>query len=231
MSGESGKAAGVDAGIGRPGAVFPLVRHLSYWPTRLLYRSPATANQVTAGSLAFGLAAAWMFLDPDRGSTMVGAGLLLVCYVLDNSDGEIARLKSQVSDFGGRFDTFVDWAVHAALFVALGIGVGERTGEDIWLWLGVLAAVGGTINYGLDSLRDSGARMFEGQERMVEGGPDGSKTDRTAYTSRMVRADFCFIVLALALADLMWLLLPAAAIGAQAYWMIQFAKGFRRHHV
>jgi nitrate reductase NapE component len=46
----------------------------------------------------------------------------------------------------------------------------------------------------------------------------------------VIRNDFCFIVLALALADVLWILLPTGAIGAQVYWMLQFVKGFRRHH-
>jgi phosphatidylglycerophosphate synthase len=215
----------------RPNALFPLVRHLSCWSTRVLYRTPATPNQITAVSLIFGLAAAWMFLGSGRSSALAGAGFLLVCYVLDNSDGEIARLKNLASDFGQRFDTFVDWVVHAAMFVALGIGISERTGQDFWLWFGLAAALGGTINYGLDTMRDSGAKLFDGQARMVEDGPSASKADRTAFASRVVRTDFCFIVLVLALADSMWVLLPTGAVGAQVYWMLQFAKGFRRHHV
>ncbi len=214
-----------------PVELFPLVRHLSFWSTRLLYRTPVTPNQITAVSLVFGLASAVMFLVGGYRAALAGSGLLLICYVLDNSDGEIARIKNLSSKFGERFDTFVDWVVHAALFLALGAVVSRSTGQDIWLWFGVLAAIGGTINYGLDTLRDTGARIFAGQERMVEDGPGASKADRTAYASRVLRTDFCFIVLALALADVMWLLLPAAAIGAQVYWMLQFAKGFRRHHV
>jgi hypothetical protein len=45
------------------------------------------------------------------------------------------------------------------------------------------------------------------------------------------RADFCFIVLALALIDLTWILLPAGAIGAHVYWMTQFVRGARDYHV
>jgi phosphatidylglycerophosphate synthase len=220
-----------EAGNPRPDSLFPLVRHLSYWATKFLYMTPATPNHITAVSLIFGMAGAWMFLDSGHLSGLTGAALLLVCYVLDNSDGEIARMKNLSSDFGQRFDTFVDWVVHAALFLALGFAATERLDQDIWLWCGILAAVGGTINYVLDTLRDSGSRLFEGQERMVEGGPSDSKADQTAYTSRVIRTDFCFIVLGLALFNLTWLLVPAAAIGAQVYWLLQFSKGFRRHHV
>ena len=45
------------------------------------------------------------------------------------------------------------------------------------------------------------------------------------------RADFCFIVLALAIFDLTWVLLPAAAVGAHAYWVFRFASGANRFRV
>ena len=42
---------------------------------------------------------------------------------------------------------------------------------------------------------------------------------------------FCFIVLALALFDLTWLLLPAGAICSQVYWIAQFVRGAREFNV
>ena len=148
-----------ETGNPRPDCLFPLVRHFSYWTTKFLYLTPVTPNHITAVSLIFGMASAWMFLDPGYLSGLTGATLLLLCYVLDNSDGEIARMKKLSSDFGQRFDTFVDWVVHAALFLALGYATTERTGQDIWLWCGLLAAVGGTINYALDTLREASERV------------------------------------------------------------------------
>jgi len=124
--------------------------------------------------------------------------------------------------------------VHSAFFIALGAGVSDRTEEPFWLWYGVIAAAGGTVNYAIDFLRDSGVKIGDSNEgswhRAMEGIPVESNADRSIYVSRVIRNDFCFIVLALALADVLWILLPTGAIGAQVYWMLQFVKGFRRHH-
>lgn len=218
-----------DAVLQRPTKLFPLVRHLSYLTTRALYCLPVTPNQITGMSLVLGLGGAWLFRQDDYASTLVAAALLVSCYVLDNSDGEIARLKRLSSEFGKRFDTFVDWIVHAAFFLCLGWGVAERTADDLWLWCGGLAAFGGTVNYVIDSKRDTRERAA-GIEK-IEDGPDGTGSDRLVFTSRVLRNDFCFIVFALVLVDAVWLLLPAAAIGAQAYWGLQFVNNFRRHHV
>ena len=91
-----------------PERVFPLVRHLSFRATALLVRLPVTPNQVTFASIAAGLGAAFCYLQAGQGWQIPGALLLVLNYVLDNSDGEIARLKYMCSDFGVRLDTFGD---------------------------------------------------------------------------------------------------------------------------
>ena len=92
--------------VGEKTPVFPLIQHLSMLATLALARMPVTANQITATSLATGLAASWCLLQ--GGGCWAAAGVLfVVTYVLDNCDGEIARLKDQCSTF----DTLVDWIV------------------------------------------------------------------------------------------------------------------------
>ena len=227
--------SGTGTRFGPPRRIFPIIRYVSYGLTLALSRTSCTPNQITSTSLAFGLLAAWLFQYNDPVSTLTGAGFFIACYVLDCCDGEISRLKNLTSHFGMRFDTFVDWVVHGAFFIALGAGVSNRTEEPFWLWCGVIAAAGGTINYAIDFLRDSGVKIGGSDEgswhQAMEGRPVETRADLFIYVSRVIRCDFCFIVLALALADSLWILLPLSAIGAQAYWMLQFVKGFRRHHV
>ena len=55
--------------------------------------------------------------------------------------------------------------------------------------------------------------------------------DRFVLNARVVRSDFCFIVLFLSIVDMLWYILPPAAVGAQAYWCLQFARSARRWHV
>ncbi len=214
--------------------LFPLVRHLSDRVTPLLVRLPISANQITALSLLSGLAAAWLLSQSTWAANVEAAGLLIVAYVLDNCDGEIARLKNQCSNFGMRFDSFVDWVVHTAFFLGLGLGVSTVTGVEYWNWLGWVAAAGGTFNYALGWVFDyldgrSAALNEEPEPGAVE--PSGA-IEWTIFVFReLSRADFCFLVLILALADALWFLLPAGAIGAQVYWMTQFVKAARRFHV
>ena len=70
--------------------LFPLLRHLSVRVTPLLARFPVTANQITLASLALGLGCAWAMTGEGRAMTTAGGVMLVLCYLLDNCDGEIA---------------------------------------------------------------------------------------------------------------------------------------------
>ena len=137
------------------------------------------------------------------------------------------------------FDNFVDAVVHTFFFAALGIGVRETTGEDAWLWLGWIAAAGSAINYVISIIVDPRDRVAD-QRPGGSTGREGAAQPRTPRRRRQwfvfafrefARADFCFIVLALAVFDLTWALLPAAAAGAHVYWATRFVRGAGQYHV
>jgi phosphatidylglycerophosphate synthase len=226
-------------GANAPDTVFPLVRHLSVRLTPMLAKSPFSANQITSASLVAGLAACAAVLPGTWDGGVVGGVLLVVCYVLDNCDGEIARIKNQSSEFGMYFDTFVDWIVHAAFFAALGHGVTTATGEALWMWFGWAAAAGGTLNYMISLYLDARERRRIGEAFDATGLKAAAEArapitwrDWMVYAFReLSRADFCFIALALALLDLAWILVPLGAVGAQVYWLMQFIRGAREFHV
>lgn len=207
----------------------PLSRVSSIPFIRVFAVLPVTPNQITALSLILGVWAGYLFYLGDHKSTLIAAVLFTLSYILDNCDGAIARMRGMTSEFGKRFDTFVDWFVNNFFFVMLGWGEWIHSGEEFWFWCGIVAAFGGTVNYVIDQIRDTREKAA-GVEK-IHDGPDDSVGDQTVYTSRVIRLDFCFIVLVLALFDVVWVLLPASAIGAQVYWGLQFVKGFRRHHV
>lgn len=204
-----------------------------------MIRLPITANQVTTASLLCGLGTCWFLTQGNYQDTLIAGGLFVLCYVLDNSDGEVARVKDQCSDFGEKYDTFVDWVVHAGFFASLGWGVSRETGQDFWFWLGLIGAAGGTINYFVGLYIDSRFRAELAEEYDSTGRshhdtqpvPHGIKQWLVFILRELSRADFCFIVLAVALFDLTWVLLPMAAVGVQVYWMTQFVRGARDFHV
>ena len=220
-------------------SVFPLIRHISVHATPLLARLPVSANQFSAVSLLTGLASGLCMMQGEWTWAIVGGIFLVLSYVLDNCDGEIARLKNQSSRLGMHIDNFVDTAVHTFFFVALGIGTGRATGQNAWLWLGWIAAAGSAINYVAGFIVDARDRAAAAQaqdsddpEKDTRWRMPRDRRERTIYVFReLSRADFCFIVLVLAVFDLMWMLLPPAAVGAHAYWAVRFASGANRFRV
>ena len=226
-----------------PDTMFPLIRHLSVRLTPLLARLPFSANQITLASLLLGLGCAWAVMQEGAAMAVTSGVMLVLCYLLDNCDGEIARLKDQCTTLGAFFDTFVDWIVHAAFFAALGLGAAATSGDDLWVWLGGTAAMGSTINYVIRFMYDwrlhrAGAKArdfdcdFTGRAVATPSQrPEGWRQWVVFCFRELCRADFCFIVLGLAFFNALWLLLPLCAVGAQVYWMTQLVRGARDYHV
>ncbi len=77
-------------------------------------RVPPPVVVVAAG--AAGLAAA---VELGRGSLLAAALLVQLKTLLDNADGQLARLTGRISAFGRYLDSEVDLLVNAALFAAL----------------------------------------------------------------------------------------------------------------
>ena len=223
------------AALTPPAQLFPLTRHLSYRLTPFLLRFPITPNQVTALSLLAGLAGAACFAMGEWRWGVAGGLLLILCYTLDNCDGEIARVKNLSSAWGAHFDDVVDWSVDSAFFVALGYGTWSATDQIFWLWFGVAAAVGATIDYGIDLVlyakaqKDPEARSRE--DEASEPKKPENFIDWLIYIfHKLSRADFCVIVAVLALFDVAWILLPLGAIGAQVYWITDLFDRARGWH-
>ncbi|MDP6172751.1 MAG: CDP-alcohol phosphatidyltransferase family protein, partial [Rhodospirillales bacterium] len=182
-----------------------------------------------AASLISGLAACALFTLGDYGTNLAGALLFLLSYVLDNTDGEIARLKNQASKIGRQFDNLTDWLVNSLFFLALGFGMAQTRSEDLWLFLGMAGALGGTINYVAALLIGLFSKTPDDDGGEESSTKPENRREWVLYAFREIaRWDFCFIVLVLALLDWLWVLLPLGAVGAQAYWMALFFSAARR---
>ena len=77
---------------------------------------------VNITSLIVGLSAAFFFLKGDPNSLFFAAGLIILSYTLDGTDGKLARLKNQVTRFGTALEAVRDKIVHLSCFFALTLG-------------------------------------------------------------------------------------------------------------
>ena len=212
-----------------PSFRLPLIRCLSRPVTRCLAATGVTPNQVTLLGTAAGLAAALCYLRDGMAWALAGAVLFSLSYLLDNCDGELARIKGLQSRLGASLDDLGDWAVHAALFLALGVRTAQETGQTVWLWLAVAAALGATINSVLMWAKGSDGEAEVSQLRELPA--TATWLDRLSFLLRgLIKADFWLLLLILTLSDLLWLLLPAAALGSHVFWLLYLRKTARSFH-
>jgi phosphatidylglycerophosphate synthase len=223
--GPSANGAGARAAF----AKLPIIRMMSRATTPKLAAIGMTPNQATAMGMISGLVAAACFAFGTPWVQALGAVLFALATLLDYCDGELARMRGMGSKFGAYFDDFVDWIVHAALFLAIGYHAMNEGGNAIWMWLGAAAALGGTISAVLPLLLGG---VPEGEEKVstiADLDPDAGWFDVLVFAFRgLARADFWLIVVGLALVGWLWVLLPAAAIGAQVFWLLYLRKSVRR---
>jgi phosphatidylglycerophosphate synthase len=129
---------------------------------------------VAAASGAAGVAAA---LELARGHLLAAALLVQLKTVLDNADGQLARLTGRTSAFGRYLDSELDLAVNAALFAALG----WATGQPVAALAGFLALTAVlSANFNLERLY--AAEHGVGRPAMPDGGGRATEALRRVYT-------------------------------------------------
>src|SRR5262249_49416196 len=101
---------------------------------------------VVLASTASGIAGA---VELARGHLVVAALLIQLKTVLDNADGQLARLTDRVTPFGRYLDSECDLLVNAALFAA----IGSYTGSWIAAAAGFVAVTAIlSVNFNLERL-------------------------------------------------------------------------------
>ncbi|MFJ3697087.1 DUF5941 domain-containing protein [Streptomyces sp. NPDC090052] len=108
--------------------ISPYSRYIARWCAR----HGLTPNQVTTASLITALIAAACAATGTRGG-YIAAGVLLLCsFVLDCTDGQLARYSLQYSTLGAWLDATFDRAKEYAYYAGLALG-SARNGDDIWV--------------------------------------------------------------------------------------------------
>ncbi|RBM07218.1 transferase [Streptomyces sp. PT12] len=107
--------------------VSPYSRHLARWCAR----RGLTPNQVTTASLVTALIAAGCAATGTRPGMIAAGALLLVSFVLDCVDGQLARYSLQFSTLGAWLDATFDRAKEYAFYAGLALGA-ARGDDDVW---------------------------------------------------------------------------------------------------
>lgn len=107
--------------------ISPYSRYIARWCAR----RGLTPNQVTTASLITALIAAGFAATGDRWGYVAAGVLLLVSFVLDCTDGQLARYSLQYSTMGAWLDATFDRAKEYSFYAGLALGA-ARNGDDVW---------------------------------------------------------------------------------------------------
>jgi phosphatidylglycerophosphate synthase len=108
----------------------------------VLERSPVTPNQVTLLSLVvFVAAAALLVLWPGHQGLIAAVVVLELSYVLDCTDGQLARLRGTSTPIGAHLDFLMDELKAFLLVAAVGARLYLETEAARWLLEGLAALV------------------------------------------------------------------------------------------
>ncbi|MFC9915525.1 DUF5941 domain-containing protein [Streptomyces sp. NPDC127197] len=107
--------------------ISPYSRYIARWCAR----RGLTPNQVTTASLITALIAAGCAATGTRGGFIAAGVLLIASFVLDCTDGQLARYSLQYSTLGAWLDATFDRAKEYAYYAGLALGA-ARGGDDVW---------------------------------------------------------------------------------------------------
>ncbi|MFB9508284.1 DUF5941 domain-containing protein [Streptomyces aurantiacus] len=167
--------------------ISPYSRYIARWCAR----RGLTPNQVTTASLLTALIAAGCAATGTRAG-FVAAGLLLLCsFVLDCTDGQLARYSLQYSTLGAWLDATFDRAKEYAYYAGLALGA-ARGGDDVWA-LALGAMVLQTCRHVVDfSFNEANVNSTPGPGATANSSPTAAFSDRldgvgwTVWLRRMI---------------------------------------------
>ncbi|MEU9037005.1 DUF5941 domain-containing protein [Streptomyces sp. NPDC048352] len=107
--------------------ISPYSRYIARWCAR----RGLTPNQVTTASLITALIAAGCAATGERWGYVTAGVLLLVSFVLDCTDGQLARYSLQYSTMGAWLDATFDRAKEYSFYAGLALGAAAN-GDDVW---------------------------------------------------------------------------------------------------
>ncbi|MBW8793977.1 MAG: CDP-alcohol phosphatidyltransferase family protein [Streptomyces sp.] len=107
--------------------ISPYSRYIARWCAR----RGLTPNQVTTASLLTALIAASCAATGTRAGFVAAGVLLIASFVLDCTDGQLARYSLQYSTLGAWLDATFDRAKEYAYYAGLALGA-ARGGDDVW---------------------------------------------------------------------------------------------------
>jgi len=117
-----------------------LYRAIGFVFVKSIIKTNITPNQITVVALILGIISG-IFYALGAEYLAWAASFYLGYYLLDCSDGQLARLKKNGTRLGRVIDGIADYLTHLTVYLGLGIATAQASGEPLTAWLTVLAAL------------------------------------------------------------------------------------------
>jgi len=202
-------------------------RRVSVPISRQLIRFPITPNMVSLFTLGVSFAAGVYFAYGGYWNMVMGAMLSLFASILDGSDGEVARLKLQESDFGCWLETICDYLYYLFIFAGMTIGLWRSSGTrayPVWGGLLLFGAVASFLTTGLQRHHLTTGRpeqylgMWHSQADSRRSNPFLYLGRHTEFIIRRCFLPYAFLVFSLF--NILNVAFIMAAVGANLVWPI-----------
>lgn len=202
-------------------------RNVSGLITRLLVRTPFTANQITWSALVVGLLSGFLISRGTYWGVALGGILFKFASIYDGCDGEISKLKLSSSKFGEWLDTICDNITYVAFIVGVVVGA-YRQGFEHIVPIGFLTVFGvgmtlGTMYLYLAKFTNSGSLVTVQKDlaRDMEIQDQSFFIRMIGKIKFMMKRDFfaLFFMTLCLLNKLDWILI-LAVIGSNLTWIV-----------
>ena len=104
---------------------------------RMLYSTPITPNQITVLSFFVGLLSIGFYVSDRSDSLVWGAIFLYGKVLLDNIDGNLARVRGTSSRLGRFLDSLTDFLVTVMIYIGISFYLVRTTGDNGFWFLGL----------------------------------------------------------------------------------------------
>lgn len=202
-------------------------RSISIPISRQLIKFAITPNMVSFFVLGVSVASGLCFARGGYWMMLLGAVLSAWTSILDGCDGEVARLKLQVSDLGCWIDTICDYLYYFIIFAGMTIGLVRSKSDPSFFAWGAAIFVGAFITFLTASIGrnrlsgDHPEKYLAVWQKKAEKRSAGLLVNMGRYTEFIVRRCFLpYLVLFFAILGGMQVLLYLTAIGANIAWVV-----------
>jgi phosphatidylglycerophosphate synthase len=125
----------------RRGILYPLIDSLGYFPARVIINTKITPNQITIFWIIIQFLSTILVASGKRWTMFVGLVIFQTMFIIDCTDGIIARFKKQFSLNGVYLDYIGHYLNNPLLLICLGIGTYRLFNNITYLGLGLFAAL------------------------------------------------------------------------------------------